>query len=72
MRRYLMNPSILTSVAGVVPLIKDTASSRSKLRTVAAWAAWLGSIAAAVAAVREATEREREHEAELRRESRRS
>lgn len=72
MRRYLMNPGILTSVAGVVPLIKDTTSSRSKLRTVAAWAAWLGSLAAAVAAVREATEREREHEEELRRKSRRS
>lgn len=66
MRKYLLNPGILASIAGVLPVIRNSTTSRSKFRTIAAWAAWAGTLTAAIASVREASEREQEHEAELR------
>lgn len=65
MRKYILNPGIITAVAGVLPLIRNTTASKSKLRTLAAWAAWAGTVTAAVAAVREASIREQDHEVEL-------
>ncbi|MFD2675361.1 hypothetical protein [Gulosibacter bifidus] len=63
MRKYLLNPGILTSIAGILPVIRNSTTSHSKFRTIAAWAAWAGTLTAAIASVREASE---EHEAELR------
>lgn len=69
MRKYLTNPSVLTALASVVPLIRRTAAGKNntKMRNLAAWAAWVGTVTAALATVREKAEKEKVKEAKRKR-----
>lgn len=64
MRKFLLNGGVISAAVGVIPLLKKSTDRRSKWSTAAALVTWLGTVAMAVASVREETLAAREFGAE--------
>lgn len=59
MRKYLLNFSVLTTIASSIGLVKTTASGPRDWRLALLWASWLISLALAIGSVAERAADER-------------
>lgn len=64
MRKYILNPGIISAVTGVIGSLKTTKASESKLRIIATWVAFGAALALAIASVREQAEKAAAEQAE--------
>jgi hypothetical protein len=63
-RRFLLNPGVITSVAGGIGVLKKTREGPRDLRLALLWASWAVGVGLAVAAVEKKDEEVRQEELE--------
>lgn len=65
MRKFLTNGALISSVIGVIPLIRQTATQRRKWKVALMWIAWGINVAVAIASVLDDIDDARDSELEL-------
>lgn len=64
MRKYLLNGALLSALAGVIPTLKKSQESRSRVTATLQWVIWGATVILAVIAIRENAQAIREEELE--------
>lgn len=60
MRKFLFNGAIWSAMFGIIGVVKQTSTERSRLRTVLLWLSWGLTLALAISAIIDESREERE------------